>query len=386
MNEWLETLFKENIWTACRLLHRYRSWPKKRSRRSSRSCPRSSKRAALLLPLGARKRLVHHRRPRVDNITSIRVASALSRGGVGLYARRGDRLDPRDLVAWTHPLYRRMAHDHGRSKISKANVFYANLGFGYDKGTWLGRGAVKILPAGFGLDIYLGGLSDRGAMIGLSIDLPAAIPLGATGLGLKGMGGDFAYNFIARLEEAGLPVASPTAKHYVTWARNTEVLDRWQAGPIDQTAVGVGVNTDLVTLPDNGRVLTLEPIGVAVLTPGPVFVLGGVGKMLSTNSARVEGIWLSTSRPPRWPGMGVIIKIPPPKSRQLWRRRKVHCGASGTLDAFFSFSNPSSWNSTWAWTRQDRGQYHRRHRPCRVVSDAQQLSGGFGAGITIGGK
>lgn len=85
----------------------------------------------------------------------------------------------------------------GDLKISKKNVFEANLAVGYDQGVWLGRGAMKVLPAGFGLDLFLGGLSERGMMIGLDIDLPAPIPLGSTGLGLSGMGGDFAYNFVA---------------------------------------------------------------------------------------------------------------------------------------------------------------------------------------------
>src|SRR5690606_23295128 len=115
------------------------------------------------------------------------------------------------------------------------------------------------------------------------------IPLGNTGLCLKGMGGDFAYNFIPRLEGPTGPIASPTAKDYITWARDKEPMNRWDEGPITETSVGVGIRTDLGDLATKGNVLALEPIGLTVLTPGPVFVLGGIGKVLNTDSAGVEG-------------------------------------------------------------------------------------------------
>ena len=94
----------------------------------------------------------------------------------------------------------------GDLQLKKKDVFEANVALGYDNGTWLGRGALKILPAGFGLDIFVGGINERGAMIGFDADFPAPIPLGSTGLGLSGIGGDFAYNFIARLESGGVPI------------------------------------------------------------------------------------------------------------------------------------------------------------------------------------
>ena len=277
----------------------------------------------------------------------------------------------------------------GDLTIKKKNVFEARLGLGYDAGIWKGRGAVKILPAGFGLDLYLGGLSDRGAMIGLGLDLPAPIPLGATGLAISGMGGDFAYNFIARLEKEGLPVVDPTAEDYVRWARNTEVLDRWEPGDIDKTSVGVGVNTDLVTVADNGHVMKLEPIGLAVLTPGPVFVLGGVGKLLSTNSARVEGyVVVDIPSKSLALGFGVRVMIPKPKSGSSFGdKEKYLLDASGVLDAFFSFEDGSSWYVNLGTRDKQiaakiladliRGELY-------FMIDHYRLA--FGAGISIGGK
>src|SRR5215204_456874 len=140
----------------------------------------------------------------------------------------------------------------GDLRIEKDKAFDGDLGFGFDGGAWLGQGSLKLVPLKIGAAIY-GGVSDRGMVLGLDGQIPpgAAIPLGPTGLGLRGIGGDFAYNFIARLEDNGAPVPSPTAKNYVAWARNTNI-DRWQAGPIDKTAVGVGIRTVLCTIADQG--------------------------------------------------------------------------------------------------------------------------------------
>src|SRR5215218_792761 len=50
----------------------------------------------------------------------------------------------------------------GDLKIEKENVFTAELGFGYDAGAWLGCGAFKVIPAGFGLDLLLGAWANEG--------------------------------------------------------------------------------------------------------------------------------------------------------------------------------------------------------------------------------
>jgi hypothetical protein len=233
----------------------------------------------------------------------------------------------------------------GDLKISKKNVFFANLGFGYNNDTWLGRGAVKIIPAGFGLDLYLGGWSQQGVMIGFTMDYPVALPLGSTGLGIKGVGGDFAYNFIPLLEDSGVEVPNPTAEDYITWARDDEPINRWQEGPIEDTSVGVGISADLVTLADQGKALKLEPIGLMVLTPGPIFVLGGEGKILEMQSAQVEGyIAVDILSQSMALGLGARFMMPPPKLGTKFKKgEKYIVDAQGTLDAFFSFANPDAW-------------------------------------------
>ena len=387
MNQWLDDLFREIIWQA--LIDMWAdiaTWTedkietklKELQEEVGKEKPLSSS------PLVRVSNYTTTTDPEVDHITFlIRGRVPLFKGVESVFMRvevtastdidlmTGDF--PIAIVDWITVI--------GDLKISKKNVFSAQLGLGYDDGVWMGRGAVKIEPAGFGLDLYLGGLSDRGVMIGLAIDLPAPIPLGSSGLGLSGMGGDFAYNFIARLEKAGLPVTDPAADDYVTWARDVEVLNRWETGPIDQTVVGVGINTDLVTLMDNGYVLKLAPIGLAVLTPGPVFVLGGVGKLLSSDSARLEGyIVVDIASASMALGMGVQVKIPKEGKTYLLR-------AEGVLDAFFSFKHPSAWYINLG-TQE-------KHISGKILSDLLRAElffminnyrMAFGAGISIGGK
>lgn len=221
--------------------------------------------------------------------------------------------------------------------VEKEKVVRGAIALGYLDGAWLGRGMLKILPAGFGLDIFLGGLDKRGFMIGLDLDLPAPVPLGTSGLGLKGIGGDFAYNFVPRLESPpGTPVLEPTAADYVAWARN-DAVDRWRPGPLADTAVGVAIRADLVTAMDNGWTLTLEPIGMAVLVPGPVFVVGGAGKLLKQNSVRAEGyLAIDIASASIALGLSVAVRVPAVGQPMLVE-------GTGALNAFFSFEDPGSW-------------------------------------------
>lgn len=224
----------------------------------------------------------------------------------------------------------------GDLKIKKDNLFSANIGFGFDKGAWKGRGALKIEPAGIDLDIALGGLSDDGLVVDLAADLPAPIPIGGTGLGLVGLGGSFAYNFVPRLESSGQPVTDPTGEDYVRWAKNIEPIDRWIPAPIEKAAMGIGIRTDLVTLADNGYVLRFEGIGLVFLIPGPVFIFGGKGKLLSTSSAEIDGYTVvDIASKSMALGYGAEIRIPASKPYLV--------EAHGTLDAFFSLDDPSAW-------------------------------------------
>jgi hypothetical protein len=239
-----------------------------------------------------------------------------------------DQLDPPiEIIEWQTVV--------GDLQIQKEGVFSAELGFGYDQGAWLGRGAFKVVPAGFGLDLLLGGLDERGLMVGIDVDLPAPIPLGSSGVVLTGLGGDFAYNFVARLN-AGVPKPQYDATDYVAWAKD-QSLDRWIAGPPTDTAVGVGLRADLGDITTMGWLLKLEPIGLAVLTPGPVFILGGKGKLINTNSIKVEG-YVAVDIGSESMALGLDLRALEPESGNF-----KFLDAHGSVDAFFSFQRPSDW-------------------------------------------
>jgi hypothetical protein len=409
MIDWLEQQFREIIWTALADLYTdIASWTeekietelKKLSTEVGKPEPLASS------PVVRVTAYATTADPDIDHITFlIRGRVPLFKGVESVFMRVEVTISTQvDLVNWDPPIQIVEWHTiTGDLKISKKGVFYANLAFGYDKGSWLGRGALKILPAGFGLDIYLGGLNERGAMIGLNIDLPATIPLGSTGLGLRGgikqsqttevtgVGGDFAYNFVPRLEEGGLdvPIQNATAQNYITWARDKEPLNRWVPGPINKTAVGVGLNVDLVTMLDNGHILALEPIGLAVITPGPVFVLGGVGKLLSTDSARIEGyIAVDIPSASMALGLGVMMKVPRPKEGDNFgKNEKYLLSAGGTLDAYFSFTNPSTW---YVNLGTDTNKIAAKIITDIIRADLYLMLNNyrvaFGAGISIGGQ
>lgn len=232
----------------------------------------------------------------------------------------------------------------GDIQAGKDPVFDVNVAFGYDKGSFSGRGALKLTPpVGLGFDLFLGGLNDRGMMIGVDVQSPVALPLGPTGLGLIAVGGDYAYNFIPRIEKNGVIIPEPTAMDYVTWGRDVEKIDRWVAGPIDQTAVGLGVRIGLVTIVDNGWVFMLNPVGVGVFSLGPTFVLGGAGRLLKMKNAKVGGLFaLDIPSQSLALGLNADLEIKVADFAgflEVITLMKVH----GVMDAFFSFKDPSAW-------------------------------------------
>ncbi len=235
----------------------------------------------------------------------------------------------------------------GDLQIQKDGVFTAELGFGYDAGTWLGRGAIKIIPARFGLDLLVGGLNEDGLMVGIDVDLPAPIPLGSSGLVLSGVGGDFAYNFVPRLNK-GMPKGEPPnvipwdAKDYADWAKEKE-LDRWAAFDATQpghspetVAAGISLRADLRDLLTTGWLMSLEPIGLAVITPGPIFILGGSGRLINSEKIGAEGYaavdFISESI-----FLGLAVS-----AWEGWEEFTL-VDAKGSADAFFSFQRPGDW-------------------------------------------
>jgi hypothetical protein len=232
----------------------------------------------------------------------------------------------------------------GDLQFGDEKVFDAHVTVGYDRGSYSGRGALQLKPpTGFALDLFLGGLDKRGAMLGIDVQTSVAIPLGPTGLGLIAIGGDYARNFKPRIEKDGVEISSPTADHYVMWARDAERADRWVAGPLDRSATGLGVRVGLCTIFDNGWVIMLKPVGVGVFSLGPTFVLGGRGVLLNMKKAQVGGTFaVDTASGSISLGMDADIELKVTDFigfLELGTLLKAH----GIIDSLFSFKDPTLW-------------------------------------------
>lgn len=185
-------------------------------------------------------------------------------------------------------------------------------------------------------------------VLGLDAEVPkgTALPLGPTGLGLRGIGGDFAYNFVARLEKNGNPIPQPSAKDYVAWARDSATaLDRWKPGPIDKTAVGVGIRAVICTMADMGFVFELDPIGFSFLTPGGAIILGGKGKLLQREGLGVEGYFVIDIASASL-ALGAVINVDIKAPGEIIGPSTMVVTllkGFGQLDMFFSFSDPTAW-------------------------------------------
>ncbi|MFJ7765853.1 hypothetical protein [Bacillus toyonensis] len=227
----------------------------------------------------------------------------------------------------------------GDIKIEKENMTEGNIGFTYENNMLSGKGSLKLVPIQVAAGIY-GGITTSGMVIGIDAKWPegAVIPLGPSGLGLRGLGGEFAYNFVANLQNS-----NASAKDYVDWARMPNDIRRWKPGPINSTTVGVGVNTVLCTIADQGFVFELDPIGFAFLSPG-VLIIGGKGILLRRKGFGVEGYFvvdLNSASLAMGMGVNVEINVPPdeiPAMESLTLLR-----GNGQLDAFCSFTDPTAW-------------------------------------------
>jgi hypothetical protein len=179
--------------------------------------------------------------------------------------------------------------------VKKDPMYECSLGYGYDvepKPYSVGRGMIDLLGPGIRLDIFLGGLSDDGIALAISVGFPVVIPLGSSGLGICGIGGSFAHNFEPVLDpNSSVNKPDPTARDYVNWAKRDtgDELDLWRpASPDGSSRGGLGINCDIVTL--DGYLLRFHKVGFAYLSYGPVVIFGGSGIFLSSDVCKVDAL------------------------------------------------------------------------------------------------
>lgn len=250
----------------------------------------------------------------------------------------------------------------GDLTMKKDKVYEAAVGFGVSDKTLnspaqylVGHGKLKLLPPnGFGLDVKTA-FSQEGFYMDIGLDIPTPIPLGITGLGLAGVNGLFAHNF-----EPNIDNPHPTAKEYASWAHNNEI-DSWKPDRDNVTSTGIGLGADLISLSDNGKLFSLRPVGLSLLLPGPVFILGGKGKIIGDPKVKIAGStnleeYVDGEMPSNGEGLiniegYFVVDINPfSLAMDLKTNMNVLNGskiklikASGILQSYFSAGNPSDW-------------------------------------------
>ena len=95
------------------------------------------------------------------------------------------KTDPKRIVSWPTVMCELTIGNEGLTEKPTDRLYLVKLGLGYEHDTWVGRGALKILPLGFAIDMLLGGLDKDGIVLGFGASLgsrvPVPIPLGSTG-------------------------------------------------------------------------------------------------------------------------------------------------------------------------------------------------------------
>ncbi len=136
--------------------------------------------------------------------------------------------------------------------------------------------------------------SDKGGFLfNAQAQWPFAIPLGATGLGLKGIGVLYGERFAPKFDEdtnadnAVELLGKATAETYVKWAKKPD-LKRWT--PVPAALNIYGINTVIVDMGSSGGLLRIEDAGIAYFSFGPTITFGGRFKLFDLfDAGEVQG-------------------------------------------------------------------------------------------------
>lgn len=172
----------------------------------------------------------------------------------------------------------------------------------------------------------------------LGIDLPAGIPLWATGLALYGMAGLFAMNMEPnkRADEPWYGLLPEEGWYKRPEIGVTDLSDKW-VNRKDSLAVGAGIT--IGTLPDNGFTFNGAML-FAIVFPGPILLIEGKANILKERSSLGDDpifralVVLDFRAGDFLVGLDVRYKFDD-------AARLVDIGASAEM--YFSFSDPSAW-------------------------------------------
>ncbi|APV39842.1 hypothetical protein PFAS1_10970 [Pseudomonas frederiksbergensis] len=160
----------------------------------------------------------------------------------------------------------------------------------------------------FGVLGLLGKTNKGGLLIDLQGESPIAIPLGATGFGLKGIGILYGEHFAPRLDGAVAGnalehLAKADAGSYADWAQSAKDLSTWLAVPEDIRLYGVSAL--LADMATGGKLVELRRYGLTYLSYGPTLIFGGetwfldsidVGKTVGVIDLRSKSIFGRTTQ------------------------------------------------------------------------------------------
>jgi hypothetical protein len=211
------------------------------------------------------------------------------------------------------------------------------------------RGAVEVVLEA--IDFVVGGQFVAGTLptgkkffgIFVHAELPAGLPLGATGLGIYGMAGLFANNMVPdkRAEEGWYLNLDGSDGWYLrqeppSITSGVEDLAKWRG---EAGGMGFGAGISLGTFADNGYTFNGRLL-VVLAFPGPIIMIEGKANLFKKRSALSEDA-----------NFRALVVIEPAKSflMALDAKYKFGSGAElleigGSAEAFFDFVDADRWH------------------------------------------
>ncbi|MGB1250220.1 MAG: hypothetical protein ACPG8W_06260 [Candidatus Promineifilaceae bacterium] len=173
----------------------------------------------------------------------------------------------------------------------------------------------------------------------LSAELPAGIPLWATGAALYGLAGLFALNFEPdkRDDEPWYGIGPGEGWYKRPEIGVTDLKNKW-ANEHGSLAIGGGIT--IGTLPDNGFTFSGKML-LMIVFPGPIVLLEGKANLLKARSKLDEE--------PLFRSLAVLDNRERTLLLGLDAQYKYGSGGelidiSGSAEAFFDFDDPSDWH------------------------------------------
>ncbi|HEY9037485.1 MAG TPA: hypothetical protein VIN05_00885 [Roseovarius sp.] len=202
-----------------------------------------------------------------------------------------------------------------------------------------------------GTDTDAGGQTYTFFALYIGVELPAGIPLWATGLGLYGVAGLIAINMAPNKGAAPNPL-HPASRTDEEWYENFDGSDGWYKRPTrgvtdlrskwdpEPGGFALGGGVTIGTLPDNGFTFNGSLL-LVISFPGPVILLEGKANMLKQRSA--------LSDDPLFRALVVLDFRAGEMLFGLDAKYKVGDGGElieigGSAEAFFDFNDANRWH------------------------------------------